>query len=374
MRFVLGTNEFLGKPPLAALVEMISPQPLTPPECDVKGAQLLPLNVSFWRDGRLASSASAEAFRSALQLCLASWTQVPSGSLPNDDAALAVLAGLGRSKRALSQWFRVKSEVLSDWVLCSDGRLYHPQVSEQAVAIWKKEEQEQVKRERTAARTSKTRDEARRLRKALSDRGIKTHSQLSLGHLRKIAIDGGVLAPGATTLNTLVAQEASSKVLSGADAAAEGAQHSGVEPIFTRSEDIEATPTLTLFGNEFTPATRKRSEFPPANYQGFVDAYHEGMPKNPRITVLSEKRKRGIRNVWREASKLEVAPFRNYQTSEEGLAAWRKFFSVCNGSAFLRGESVQTAPGRTFCATLDFFLDIEKVIRCVEYKYHAEGE
>src|SRR3546814_6812650 len=84
------------------------------------------------------------------------------------DAALAVLAGLGRIKRSKTQWLRLKADVMADWVLCSDNRWYHPKISEQAIVVWKRLEHERKQRERSALRTSKTRDEARTIRTALS--------------------------------------------------------------------------------------------------------------------------------------------------------------------------------------------------------------
>src|SRR3546814_15147475 len=104
------------------------------------------------------------------------------------DAALAGVAGLGRIKRSKTQWLRLKADVMADWVLCSDNRWYHPKISEQAIVVWKRLEHERKQRERSALRTSKTRDEARTIRTALSKLGIQSSSQQSLHELRGLAL------------------------------------------------------------------------------------------------------------------------------------------------------------------------------------------
>jgi len=50
------------------------------------------------------------------------WHQVPAGSLPNDDASLCHLAGLGRDVKT---WKKIRADALRGFSLCDDGRLYH---------------------------------------------------------------------------------------------------------------------------------------------------------------------------------------------------------------------------------------------------------
>ncbi len=107
--------------------------PLTPPDCDLRDFQFMPLDVVRLRDSDIAVMVSGEEFRSAVMLWCASWHQVPAGSLPNDDRSLASLAGYGR---AVGEWLKVKDGALRGWIECSDGRLYHAVVCEKARESW----------------------------------------------------------------------------------------------------------------------------------------------------------------------------------------------------------------------------------------------
>jgi hypothetical protein len=93
----------------------------------------MPLEVSRLRDSSLAANASGEEFRAAVLLWCASWHQVPAASLPNDDKQLAQLAGFGRG---VKDFQKVHDGAMHGWVLCTDGRWYHPVIAERAVKGW----------------------------------------------------------------------------------------------------------------------------------------------------------------------------------------------------------------------------------------------
>ncbi len=103
-----------------------------------------------------------------------------------------------------------------------------------------------------------------------------------------------------------------------------------------------------------------------------VKAYHDLMPDNPRVKVLNDKRKRAIAARWREAAKLDCKPF-GYTTVEDGLRAWRAFFTVCAQSEFLTGKA-KAQPGKpTFLADIDFLTSPEAFAKCLENKYHRDA-
>lgn len=367
----------------------MSKPPLTPLDCDLQSEQFLPLCATHWRNHNLAVGANAEAFRAAVMLLLASWSQVPCASLPNDDHALSVLAGLGRTKRSMTQWLRLRSVVLADWVLCDDGRWYHPKVAEQAIAVWERKQQEDSQRKRSAHRTSKTREEARAIRAALAELNIKTHSLQPLHELRELALANGLIQfqPVVSMLSRAQQPASLSQVVASGQhqsqqLAATGTYGAVSSPLADSHAATFEDCTLDLFGNPVAQAEpsqsfkrgRRQSAYPSVNYDEFVNLFHEEMPKNPRIAVLSEKRRNAIRSVWQQSSTLEVAPFNAFKDTAAGMAAWRKFFRVCNDAAFLRGEGPVNAQGRAFCPSLDFFLKLDNVIKALEGRYHAEGE
>ena len=110
----------------------------------------------------------------------------------------------------------------------------------------------------------------------------------------------------------------------------------------------------------------------PCPAQQIVDLYHACLPDNPKVRVLSEKRKGVIRSRWKEAAKLDILPF-GYSTQPDGLKAWEGFFKICAESDFLTGR-VPPTPGRSvFIADLDFLLSSEKFIKTLENKYHREA-
>jgi len=132
--------------------ETTLPAPLVPAEVDLRDFGYMPLDALRLRDSELAIEASPEVFRASVLLWCASWHQVPAGSLPDKDKSLADYS------RAGVRWPRIREEVMSKWVRCSDGRLYHPVVAEKArEAQAAKEAQRARTKAATEAREAKRR-------------------------------------------------------------------------------------------------------------------------------------------------------------------------------------------------------------------------
>jgi hypothetical protein len=111
----------------------ILPEPMTPPESDVRKFSYMPLDVVRLRDSEMACLESGEAFRCGVLLWSASWHQIPAASLPDDETALARLAGYGRGSAAIKAFRQARAEGgMRGWILCRDGRWYHPVVAEKA--------------------------------------------------------------------------------------------------------------------------------------------------------------------------------------------------------------------------------------------------
>ncbi|WP_395452872.1 hypothetical protein ACHMW5_02415 [Azospirillum melinis] len=110
------------------------PDPMVPPEVDLGGYEWMPLYGDKLLNSETWVLASAEAKVAALTLWWQSYAhQRPAGSLPNNDRLLADAAGYGV---AVAAWKAIKEEALRGWVLCSDGRLYHPVVAKLALQAW----------------------------------------------------------------------------------------------------------------------------------------------------------------------------------------------------------------------------------------------
>jgi hypothetical protein len=109
------------------------PDPMVPADADLRDFAFMPLDVARLRDSDLAALEEPEACWSAVLLWCASWHQIPAGSLPDDDRVLSNFAGYGR---VVKEWQRVKTGAMRGWVLCADGRWYHPVVAEKATESW----------------------------------------------------------------------------------------------------------------------------------------------------------------------------------------------------------------------------------------------
>lgn len=133
-----------------------TPTPQLPPpppfsaEVDLRRYPTLPLDVQRLRDSDFVALASAEEFRAGLLLVSAAWHQVPAGSLPVDDRLLCAFA-----KIEMKTWMKVKQGALRGFVKHSDGRLYHPVLSEQVLKSWAAM---QAHKQRTAAATAARKD------------------------------------------------------------------------------------------------------------------------------------------------------------------------------------------------------------------------
>ena len=107
--------------------------PLTPPDCDLRDFGYMPLEIERLRHSsawRRAKRKPALAFY-MVNLWAGAFHEVPAGSIPDDDEAQADLAHC-----ELRRWQRFKPDVLTGWVKCSDGRLYHKVVAEKALEGW----------------------------------------------------------------------------------------------------------------------------------------------------------------------------------------------------------------------------------------------
>lgn len=133
----------------------MTPEPMAPAECDLRGYDYMPLfGHRLFSSNLYAESTDAE-FRAALRLWWAAWQQCPAGSLPKADAALAMLADYGRD---LKGWLKVKARALHGFVECSDGRLYHPFLCDEAVKAYALRLKHETRREKDRERLSAWRE------------------------------------------------------------------------------------------------------------------------------------------------------------------------------------------------------------------------
>lgn len=129
-------------------------EPMTPPECDLRGFEFMPLMGDRLFKSATWIAASSEAKVAMLRLWWHSYAhEAPAASLPDNDQLLAEYAGYGVMVKG---WLKIKEQAIRGFVLCTDGRLYHPIVAELALAGWKERlrnrEKQRAYRERTSVK------------------------------------------------------------------------------------------------------------------------------------------------------------------------------------------------------------------------------
>lgn len=129
-------------------------EPMTPPECDLRGLPFMPLDVVRLGDSDLFALATGDEFKAAVALWCKAWLQVPAASLPDDPRILAHLSGAG------TRWAKVADMALRGWVKCSDGRLYHPVVAEKAREAWKHREAQRARANKRWGKDGGTTDDS----------------------------------------------------------------------------------------------------------------------------------------------------------------------------------------------------------------------
>lgn len=129
-------------------------EPLVEAHVDLRAiAPYMPLDVVRFRDCDFIAQENAAGVVAGLLLWAAAWHQVPAGSLPDDEIVLARYAGY---RHNLDAFRSLRSTSMHGFVLCSDGRWYHPVICDKALEVWTRvQSQRRRTKNATAARTGK---------------------------------------------------------------------------------------------------------------------------------------------------------------------------------------------------------------------------
>lgn len=163
------------------------PDPLTPPDCDLRGLSFMPLDAVRMLDSDLFALSTGDEFKAAVALWCKAWSQVPAASLPNDDRILAHLSGA-------KQWKKVKAMALRGWVLCSDGRFYHPVIAEKAIEAMGRREEWQEADGNRKTRQQRWRERCKALADELRSLGVAPPRGASLQTLEQMVVDAKAIA------------------------------------------------------------------------------------------------------------------------------------------------------------------------------------
>ncbi|MEF8689408.1 UNVERIFIED_CONTAM: hypothetical protein NO986_18245 [Comamonas sp. A-3] len=98
-------------------------------------------------------------------------------------------------------------------------------------------------------------------------------------------------------------------------------------------------------------------KLPPCPVDAIVGLYHEQLPDLPRVRLLSDKRKRALRKVWRwvlTSKKSDGMP--RATTADEACAWLRGYFHRATKNDFLMGRGQRSAEHAGWQCDLDFLL------------------
>lgn len=114
------------------------PEPLVPAGIDLSGYDYMPLYVTRLRKSRTwvrCKRRPAHGFYLMNMWTEAFTSHEQAGSLPDDDDLLADAAMCPPD-----EWEAIKADIMSGtgWILCNDGRWYHPVVAEVVIEVWEK--------------------------------------------------------------------------------------------------------------------------------------------------------------------------------------------------------------------------------------------
>jgi 5-methylcytosine-specific restriction endonuclease McrA len=364
------------------------PAPLVPSDVDLRGLQYMPLFGHHLFGSDFHAGCSDAEWRAGLTLWWAAWNQVPAASLPNDDVVLCRLAELGRDLRT---WRKVRAKALHGFVACSDGRLYHKFLAEQALIAWDKRVKERDRKRKWRESRPVTEGEWRELRLAVFRRdgfkcvGCGATSDLEADHI--IAVDQG----GATALSNLQtlckpcnARKGNGvprRVPSGAfDADATGTEQGrdGLVPADgnrrdgTGREAEKDSPTPDGVGGAPAKPGPAAPRVPNVDHEAVVGAYHELLPDHPRVVQWTDSRQALLRKRWRELAVYDAKRGKAWPDTAAGVARFRKFFAFVGESRFLTGRTKATGDRPPFVADLEWLLRPTNFLKVVEGKFHAE--
>lgn len=129
------------------------PAPLVAPHVDVRDLDGFMLNVERLMASELVALSSHEVVAACLFLWCRAWKQMPAASLPDDDRVIAAY-----SRLPAARYRKLQTEILRGFIKCSDGRLYHRVLAEEATRAFARKTTYITRREKDAERLRKWRE------------------------------------------------------------------------------------------------------------------------------------------------------------------------------------------------------------------------
>lgn len=319
------------------------PAPMTPADCDLQDFKFMPLDVSRLRDSDLASDETPEACWAAVLLWCASWHQVPAASIPENDGWQAKQAGYVSRGKVAKEWLEVRSGALRGWVKCSDGRLYHPVVTEKAIEAW------------NSKLDQRWRTEVGRIKKHNDRHGTHIHRPnfdewIALGcpqgHRLPVPSDSGTLSQGTSGARpSSVPGETPSK------RQGKGQRQGQGQGQLKKKRGAKAPLSADL----------------PTWMQAMIDLYHEILPELPGVAVMNAEREQAISDFrdWVLNSKRTDGSHR--ATSDDEVLAWtREYLQRARLNDFIMGRTQRPPEHKNWKPSIEWLLSSKGMQKVIE--------
>lgn len=344
------------------------PPPLVPAEVDLRGLEYMPLLGARLFGSDFDLDASDAEFRVGLRLWWAAWNQVPAGSLPSEDHRIRGLAGLAENP---SKWNKVRDRALGGFVKCSDGRLYHPIVAEQALIAWDKRAEHLQERENEAERQRRVRADRKRMFAELRAVGVTPKYDTGTTELRELhrANVTEKVTPHVTVTPippVTVTERVMITAKTGRDGTGHKEQENNLLPQVGHRPADDA-PQLALVD----PPAAKPKGPPDCPHARVLVLWAQVLPSLPQH---DPEQWRGARADHLRARWRETAVAKGWADQDDGIEYLRKLFAYVGRSAFLTGRTATRDPSRKpFVITLAWLVRPENWAKTIEGEYHQES-
>ena len=263
-----------------------------------------------------------------LMLWLTSWQQSPAGSLPADHQLIA--ARIGMEDEAFAQ---VAKYLLRGWRMATDGRLYHPVLTELVL--------EMLRRRRGDA------DRRQRHR----DRGHGAGADVT--HKSRVTLEGSQR----------------DSIVPDAELRGEGL-HRYQNQYQYHEEETTTAEAVVVRGEPGTPLTDKPGQWslavvagreihaPSCPHEAIIAAYHRLLPMLPQVREWTQARRALLATRWRERAERQTVAW------WENLFAW-----IAAECPFLIGQGTAIGDREPFLASLEWIVRPKNFPKVVEGHY-----
>lgn len=315
------------------------PEPLTPPDCNLRGLPFMPLEVQRLLDSDLFILSTGDQFKAAVALWCKSWGQLPGGSLPDNDL---LLEGLSGSKC----WKKVREVALRGWIKCSDGRLYHPVVAENAIKAWESREDHRETNEGKNERQKRWRERIKLLSAQLRDAGVTPPMNASLAELERLIsvhvdkhVDANVDDKASTETSTVDNSETANK--SKGQGKGKGTKKGAKAPM---------------------PADKL-----PPWMESLVAIYHEVLPELPGVRVMDKDRDQALRDFWDWVLTTCRPDGKRRATNEAEALEWtRDYMLRARNNDFIMGRGPKSPGHENWRASIEYLLSSRGMKKVLE--------